>query len=315
MKNVPEISLVIPAKNEQESLPILYREIVDVLKKTGQTFEIIFVDDGSTDNTAVSMKNIALNDKSVRAIILRGNWGKSTALQTGLDASKGNIIITMDADLQDNPKDILYFINKLNQGYDLVVGWKRKRQDPFKIVFPSKILNNVLIPLLTGVKLHDNNCGFKAFKRRALKELCLYGELYRFIPILVSKENYTICEIEVSHRKRRFGQSKYNWQKNVKGFLDLITIVFLTGYIRRPGHFFGTAGLISFFFGFVIGCYITYLRITTGSIQYRQPLLILGILLMLIGIQLITTGLLAEMLTYHNRKSISSEKFVDKYIN
>lgn len=315
MKNVPEISLVIPAKNEQESLPVLYREIVNVLKKTGQTFEIIIVDDGSTDNTPICINTIALKDKRVRAVILRGNWGKSTALQAGLDASKGNTIITMDADLQDNPKDIPHFIDKLDQGYDLVVGWKKKRQDPLKIVIPSKILNNVLIPFLTGVKLHDNNCGFKAFGRRVLKNLYLYGELYRFIPVLVAKENYSICEIEVVHRKRRYGQSKYNWQKNVKGFLDLITIVFLTGYIRRPGHFFGTAGLISFFFGFLIGCYITYLRITTGSIQYRQPLLILGILLMLIGIQLITTGLLAEMLTYHNRKNISSEKFIDRFIN
>lgn len=315
MKNVPEISIVIPAKNEQESLPILYREIVNVLEKTDQTFEIIIVDDGSTDDTPICINSIVLKDKRVRAVILRGNWGKSTALQAGLDASSGNIIITMDADLQDNPKDIPNFIKKINQGYDLVVGWKKKRQDSFKIIIPSKILNNVLIPLLTGVKLHDNNCGFKAFKRRVLKDLYLYGELYRFIPVLVAKENYSICEIEVTHRKRRYGQSKYNWQKNVKGFLDLITIVFLTGYIRRPGHFFGTAGLISFFFGFLIGCYITYLRITTGSIQYRQPLLILGILLMLIGIQLITTGLLAEMLTYHNRKNISSKKFIDKYIN
>jgi len=309
------ISVVVPAKNEEGSIDILYGEIIQIFKKIKEGFEIIFVDDGSTDNTRTHMSSLASRDKGVRVVVLRGNWGKSTALQTGLDASCGNTIITMDADLQDNPKDIPNFIEKINQGYDLVVGWKKKRQDSFKTVLPSKILNNLLIPLLTGVRLHDNNCGFKAFKRRVLKDLYLYGELYRFIPILVSKENYTICEIEVTHRKRRYGQSKYNWRKNIKGFLDLITIVFLTGYIRRPGHFFGTAGLISFFFGFLIGCYITYLRITTGSIQYRQPLLILGILLMLIGIQLITTGLLAEMLTYHNRKNTSSEKFIDKFIN
>lgn len=314
MKEVPDLTIIVPAKNEEGSIENLYGEIVSTLRKIKTTFEIVFVDDGSIDKTFEILKKIKRKDKRVSVVKLRGNWGKSIALQIGFNHAHGDVIITMDADGQDNPKDIPNFIHKIKEGYDLVVGWKKKRDDPITTVVPSRILNNFLIPFLTGIKLHDNNCGFKAFKREVIKNLNLYGELFRFIPILVAKQNFRVTEIVINHRKRLYGKSKFGWQKNVKGFLDLITIVFLTGYIRRPGHFFGGIGLISFALGFTIGLYITYLRLATGSIQYRQPLLILGLLLMVIGTQLITTGLLAEMLTNFNSKRSSYQKYIEETI-
>lgn len=305
-----DLSFVIPAKNEEESIGPLYREIVEVVRKINKSYEIIFIDDGSTDNTFVEMKKLHESDKRVKVIKLRGWCGKTVALQTGFDHTKGKIIFTMDADLQDNPKDIPTFLKKLDEGYDLVVGWKKKRYDSLNVVIPSRILNNFLVPVLTGVRLHDNNCGFKAFRREVVNNINLYGELFRFLPVLVAKQNFKVAEVGVHHRERIHGKSKYGWQKNVKGLLDLLTIVFLTGYVKRPGHFFGTFGLISFFFGFLIGLYITYLRITTGSIQYRHPLLFLGMLLMIIGVQLVTTGLIAEMIVSFSQKRNIYENYI-----
>lgn len=297
----PNLSFIIPAKDEERSVAILYKEIIENVKKTKKSFEIIFVEDGSTDNTFEALKKIRKRDNRVKIIKLRGNFGKSVALQLGFRQAKGRIIITMDADLQDNPKEIPLFLKKLDQGNDMVVGWKKKRYDPPSKTIPSK-LGNYLTRVLTGVKIHDLNCGFKAFKSEVTKDMNLYGELYKYIPILAAKKNFKTTEITVRHRPRKYGKSKYGWERNVKGLLDLITVVFLTGYLRRPGHFFGTMGLISFFFGFLIGVYITYLRITTGSIQYRHPLLFLGMLLMIIGVQLVSTGLLAE-LNIHSKRS------------
>lgn len=304
------ISFVIPAKNEEESIKPLYDGIISEINKIDFDYEIIFIDDGSTDNTFVVMKKLHESDKRVKVIKLRGWCGKTVALQTGFDDTKGEIIFTMDADLQDNPKDIPTFLKKLDEGYDLVVGWKKKRYDSLNVVVPSRILNNFLIPVLTGVRLHDNNCGFKAFRREVVNNINLYGELFRFLPVLVAKQNFKVTEVGVHHRERIHGKSKYGWQKNVKGLLDLLTIVFLTGYVKRPGHFFGTFGLISFSFGFLIGLYITYLRVTTGSIQYRHPLLFLGMLLMIIGVQLVTTGLIAEMIVSFSQKRNTYENYI-----
>lgn len=302
------ISFVIPAKNEEDSIFPLYEQIKEALH--GRDYEIIFIDDGSTDKTFTMLEKLHFKDKNVKAIKFRGNWGKSAALQAGFEVAQGDIIFTMDADLQDNPKEIPAFLKKLDEGYDLVSGWKKTRHDPWHKVIPSRILNYVT-GKLTGVWLHDINCGFKAYRAEVPKSLNLYGELYRFIPVFAHKQNYKVTEIPVEHRKRQFGKSKFGIERNIKGFLDLITIIFLTGYTRRPGHFFGTLGLISFFFGFLIGIYITYLRITTGGIQYRQPLLFLGMLLMIIGIQLISTGLLSEMMLFSRQKQDYS-KSIDK---
>lgn len=298
----PNLSFVIPAKNEEESVGQLYQEICDTVKPLRHSFEFIFVNDGSTDSTLGQLKELRKKDNRVKIISLRTNFGKSTALQVGFEKAQGKIIFTLDADLQDNPKEIPKFLEKLNNGSDLVSGWKKIRHDPASKVIPSRILNFVT-SFLTGIKIHDTNCGFKAYKKEVIQNLNLYGELYRFIPIFAAKQGFKIDEIVVSHRARKFGKTKFGWERNIKGLLDLLTIVFLTGYLRRPGHFFGTLGLSCFFFGFLIGVYITYLRLTTGGIQFRQPLLFLGMLLMIIGIQLISTGLLAEMVVFTKEKT------------
>lgn len=314
MKN-PYLSIVIPAKNEEKNVKLIHEAITKVLNKMGKTYEVIFVDDGSTDETFKEAEKIGLKDHKFKVVKLRGNWGKSVGLQVGFEKALGTIIITLDADLQDDPNEIPNLLAKLEEGYDLVSGWKRKRHDPISKVIPSRILNNFLIPFLTGVKLHDNNCGFKAYKRNVVQNLHLHGELYRFIPILAQKQNFKVAEVEVKHHERIFGKSKFGWERNIKGFLDLITIFFLTTYVKRPGHFFGGMGFISFFFGFLIGLYITFLRITTGTIQFRQPLLFLGMLLMIIGVQLVTTGLVAEMIVHFNQKTSSTEGFIEKTLN
>lgn len=296
------LSIVIPAKNEEDSVMILYHEIISVSQKLSNAYEIIFVDDGSTDQTYQKLEQLHKKNKKVKVIKLRGNFGKSIALQVGFDHAKGDIIFTLDADLQDNPQDIPSFLDKLNQGYDLVSGWKKTRNDPtISKVIPSRIINSIT-RLLTGLQIHDINCGFKAYKKEVIQNLNLYGELYRFVPVLALKQNFKVGEVVVDHRSRKFGKTKFGWGRGIKGILDLITIVFLTGYFRSPGHFFGTLGLFSFFLGFMIGVHITYLRVTTGSIQFRHPLLFLGMLLMIIGVQLISTGLLAEMIVYSKQK-------------
>ncbi len=296
-----DISFVIPVKDEEKTLEALYGEILAATKPLKKSFEIIFIDDGSTDNSLEIMEKLRKKDKQVSIIKFRGNFGKSEALSSGFNQAKGKIIITMDADLQDDPAEIPKFLTKINQNYDFVCGWKKEREDPLSKVIPSRFWN-FLASTLSGVKLHDFNCGFKAYKKEVVKSLPLYGELYRLIPILVAENKFKITEIPVRHRPRKFGQSKFGWDRFLKGFLDLITIVFLTKFIRRPAHFFGSIGVVLFFIGFIIGCYISYLRFSFGNIQGRQPLLLGGILLMVIGVQLFSTGLLAEMITYLNRK-------------
>lgn len=299
----PSISFVIPAKDEQDSVEILYKEIRDAISKLNKTFEIIFIDDGSKDSTFEVLKKLHKKDPRVKVIRLRGNFGKSIALQNGFEKAQGDYIFTLDADLQDNPKEISNFLKKMEEGYDLISGWKKIRHDPsVSKVLPSRIVN-FLTRFLTGVPIHDTNCGYKLYRREVVENLNLYGELYRFIPIMAAKQNFKVGEIIVEHRKREFGKSKFGIGRGIKGILDLLTIFFLTGFVRKPGHFFGTLGIISFFFGFLIGIYITYLRLTTGTIQYRQPLLFLGILLMIIGIQFLSTGLLAEMLVHSRGKT------------
>lgn len=305
------ISFIIPVKDEAQSISLLYYELIQESKKLKLEYEIIIIDDGSIDKTFLILKEIQNKDKKVKIVKLRGNFGKSIALQTGFDYSKGDIIITLDGDLQDNPKEIYKFLQKLDEGYDLVSGWKKIRHDPISKVIPSKVLN-FFTSFLTGINLHDINCGFKAYKRDVILSLNLYGELYRFIPILAAKQNFNVAEITIEHRKRKFGKTKYGIERNIKGLLDLITIVFITGFNHRPGHFFGTLGLLSFLFGFIIGIYITYLRLTTGTINYRHPLLFLGMLLMIIGVQLISTGLLAEMFIYDRKQN--TKKLISKLL-
>lgn len=306
------LSFIIPVKNEQDSLKLIFNEIKDVVENLKRDFEVIFVDDGSSDQTFVSLEQLQKENSKIKVIKLRGNFGKSIALQVGFENARGDIIFTLDGDLQDNPSEIPHFLDELAKGYDLVSGWKKKRYDPLTKTIPSKIIN-WLARVLTGVPIHDTNCGFKAYRRELTDSLNLYGELYRFIPIFAAKDNYRVGEIVVEHRKRRFGKSKFGWDRGVKGVLDLLTVIFLTGYLRRPGHFFGSLGLLSFGSGFVIGLYISYIRFTTGTIQYRTPLLFLGMLLMIIGIQLITTGLLAELMI--NQTKRDTKNYIAKVLS
>ena len=303
-----DISFVIPAKNEEDSVAELHKEITSIMKglvskgkKRKLSYEIIFIDDGSTDETYKKIKSLHRRDKRVRALKHRGNFGKSAALQSGFQFSKGKIVFTLDADLQDDPREIPRFLNEIYKGFDLVSGWKKRRYDPLSKKVPSRIFNYA-VTKLTGVAVHDTNCGYKAYKREVVENLNLYGEQYRFIPVLAAKQNFLYTEIVVNHRARKYGKTKFGWERNIKGFLDLLTIVFLTGYLKRPGHFFGFFGLCSFSLGFLIGCYIAYLRFTTGTIQDRHPLLFLGMLLMIVGVQLFTTGLISElMVNFLNR--------------
>lgn len=297
----PYLSFIIPAKNEALSIQILYKELSETLRDIDKSYEIIFIDDGSTDNTFEVLKEIQSRDGKIKVIRLRGNFGKSIALQIGFKQSKGEIIFTLDADLQDDPKEILKFLNKIEEGYDLVSGWKKIRHDPWNKVIPSRIIN-FIARVITGVNVHDINCGFKAYRKEVVDNLNLYGELYRFIPIFAAKENYRVGEIVIEHRPRKYGKSNFGWSRGIKGVLDLLTVIFLTGYLRRPGHFFGSLGFASFGIGVSIGLYISYLRFDTGSIQNRHPLLFLGMLLMIVGIQLISTGLLAEMIIYNRQR-------------
>lgn len=313
MKRKTYISFVIPAKDEEKSVKLLHQEIRKVMAQIKKPYEVVFVDDGSKDNTFKNLEKLRKIDKRVKIIKLRGNWGKSVALQTGFEHSSGEIIVTMDADLQDNPMDLRKLLRKIDDGYDLISGWKKERRDPASKVIPSRIFN-FMVSILSGIKVHDVNCGYKTFKREVINNINLYGELYRFIPIMVASQNYKVGEVVVRHRKRKYGKSKFGWKRTIKGFLDLLTVIFLTGYLRRPGHFFGIFGLISFFLGFLIGLYITYLRITTGSIQYRHPLLFLGILLMVVGVQLITTGLLGEMIASYNKTQTTEESIERKLV-
>jgi len=311
MKN-PKISVIIPVKDEEASVEKLHHELSAVLSHLDKQHEIIFIDDGSRDNTFNALTNIARSDKAVNVIKLRGNFGKSVALSIGFENAKGKIVITMDGDLQDDPKEIPAFINKINEGYDLVSGWKKVRHDPITKVIPSRVIN-FITRILTNVKIHDMNCGFKAYRNEVVQNLNIYGELYRFIPIFAAKNKYKVTELVVNHRPRKYGKSKFSGGRFIKGLLDLMTVIFLTAYNKRPGHFFGSLGLGLFSSGFIIGLYISYLRLTTGSIQNRHPLLYLGMLLMIIGVQLISTGLVSELIINSKNKT-SSDNYVEMQI-
>lgn len=308
----PQITFIIPAKDEEKSILPLYVEIISEVKKLNKTYEVIYIDDGSSDSTYSEMIKITKIDKNVKVIKHRGNFGKSTALQNGFDRCLGEIIITMDADLQDDPKEIQNFIKKIEEGYDLVSGWKKKRNDPISKIIPSRIIN-FAIRTLTSLKIHDINCGFKAYKKEVVKNLNIYGDLYRFIPILANRKGFKITEIVINHRSRIHGKSKYGWRRFISGFLDLLTVFFLIRYLKRPGHFFGTFGLASLFLGTLIGTYITYLRITTGGINFHYPLLFLGVLLIILGVQFVMTGLLGEMILFFQKKEDPSS-YIDSNV-
>lgn len=308
------ISAVIPVFNEKDSLLALHAELVAVGSQTGLALEIVFVDDGSTDGSWAIIADLAARYDNVRGIRFRRNFGKAAALSAGFQAARGDYVITLDADLQDDPAEIPRFLTALEQRdkegipLDVISGWKRVRRDPWHKVFPSRVFNR-MVSWLTGVPLHDHNCGMKAYRAEVVREVKLYGELHRFIPVLAAARGFRVGEIEINHRPRKFGHSKYGFRRFIKGFLDLLTVKFLTGFGQRPQHMLGTIGLFSFLLG---NAGLLYLAITWAiNLAYghlpetdrpfeplhKRALMPYSIAAMLLGAQLMSLGFVAEMLT------------------
>ncbi len=290
-----DLSIVVPAYNEEESVPLLHERIRAVVEPLGLTWEVVYVDDGSTDGTRAALRALQAADSHVVVAEQRRNSGKSLALNTGFALARGAIIITMDADLQDEPGEIPNLLAKLDEGYDVVSGWKHERQDPLSKRVPSWIANHVTA-WITGLRLHDMNCGLKAYRAEAVRELHLYGDLHRYIPILAHYNGFRVTEIPVVHHKRRFGRSKYGPGRLLRGGLDLLTVLFLNNFRYRPLHLFGGTGLLLLLAGFFVNAYLSIEWFQGMRPLSQRPLLTLGVLLMLMGVQLGTIGLVAELL-------------------
>lgn len=295
------ISVVVPVHNEGESLATLHAELAAVAaaKPLGE-IEILFVDDGSRDDSWKVIMALAESDPRVRAIRFRRNFGKAAALTAGFQAARGEVVFTVDGDLQDDPAEIPRFLERLGAGYDVVSGWKRKRFDPWHKVMPSRVFNAV-VSALTGCKLHDHNCGFKVYRKEVLAEVGIYGELHRFVPVLAHARGFRVGEIEVHHRARRFGSSKYGVARFLKGLLDLVTVRFLTRFSQRPLHVLGGAGLVFMLVGSLGLLYLAILWVTNhGPIRERLPLMFYSGTLLGVGTQLVCLGILAELVTSYN---------------
>jgi glycosyltransferase involved in cell wall biosynthesis len=295
------ISIIIPVYNEENSLQLLYDRIDSVLKKENIVpYEIIFIDDGSTDDSWMIMTGlVSEHPENVKAIKLRKNFGKASALMAGFSKASGQIILTMDGDLQDEPEEIPNFLKKIDEGFDLVSGWKEKRNDPLSKTLPSKIFNKVT-SYLSGLKLHDFNCGFKAYKKEVLENISIYGELHRYIPVLASDLGYRVAEISVKHHSRKYGITKYGIERYARGFLDLLTVLTITRFLQRPGHFFGGLGIFSGLIGSLSISYLVVLWFSGIRPIGTRPLFFFGILAIILSFQLISLGLLAELSIRNN---------------
>ncbi|MCK5076557.1 MAG: glycosyltransferase family 2 protein [Calditrichia bacterium] len=297
-----KISVVIPLLNEEESLNELFDRIKAVCDENAYSFEVVFVDDGSTDKSMQVLKELKAKYKDmIKIISFRKNYGKSGALSEGFKIVSGEFVITMDADLQDDPAEIPNLINKLEEGYDLVSGWKKVRHDPISKTLPSKLFNYVTSKL-TGINIHDFNCGLKAYRKEVIDDIEVYGEMHRYLPVLAKWEGYKISEIPVKHHPRKFGVTKFGLNRFFHGFFDLFTVLFLTRYKKTPLYIFGMMGFSLSSIGLIIELYLTiYKFLGHGGISTR-PLFFLGILLLIVGIQLFSLGLLAEMISAHFTK-------------
>nr|WP_199307003.1 glycosyltransferase family 2 protein [Alkalinema sp. FACHB-956] len=297
----PELSIVVPIYNEAESLPFLLDAIAQSLVDSGLTYELICVDDGSKDGSDQILKQQAADRPQLRVVILRRNYGQTAAIAAGFKYAQGKVVVTLDGDLQNDPADIPMLWNKLHEGYDLVSGWRKDRQDKaLTRVLPSKIAN-WLIGQVTGVKLHDYGCSLKAYRSELVADLNLYGELHRFLPALAFIEGARITEVPVRHHARRYGHSKYGLDRTFRVVMDLLTISFMRKFLTRPMHVFGLFGLIALVMGILLGGYLAYVKIVFGEDIGQRPLLTLTVLLLISGLQLFSFGLLAElgMRTYH----------------
>jgi dolichol-phosphate mannosyltransferase len=311
------ISVVIPVYNERESLALLHAEIAEAARAGALDLEVVFVDDGSTDGSWPVIAELARSHTGVRGIRFRRNFGKAAALSAGFRAARGAVILTLDADLQDDPQEIPRFLKALDSGLDVVSGWKHIRHDPWHKVWPSRVFN-FLVSWLTGVRLHDHNCGMKCYRAGVFREVRLYGELHRFIPVLAAARGYRVGEVEIHHRPRRFGRSKYGVRRFIKGFLDLLTVKFLTGFGQRPQHLLGTIGLVSFLLG-SLG--MVYLGVTwvirlwnpeAFPPVHERPLLIYALAALLLGAQMVSIGFLAELLTAYQSRAEDSYSIAEQ---
>jgi glycosyltransferase involved in cell wall biosynthesis len=306
------LSVVVPLHNEERSLDALYAELRAALDEHGP-WEAIFVDDGSTDESFAVLAQLHATASNVRVVRLRRNFGKAAALAAGFAHASGETVVTIDADLQDDPRDIPRLLAKLEEGFDLVSGWKAQRRDPFTRRILSRVFN-VVTGVVSGVRLRDLNSGLKAYRADVVRGLRVYGELHRFLPVLAHTQGYRVAELAVNHRPRAHGRSRYGLERYVRGFLDLLTVTFMSRYRHRPLHLFGGLGLILGFLCFVVLAYLTVLKLLGEAIGHR-PLLILGVLLVVVGIQLFSLGLVSELVTSQHEERAAEREEADVHVD
>jgi glycosyltransferase involved in cell wall biosynthesis len=294
------LSVVVPVYNEERSVEFLFDEIASALDPLGRAWEVVFVDDGSSDGSFGALTRLHARTPNVRVVRLRRNFGKAAALAAGFAQAAGDVVVTIDADGQDDPAEIPRLLAKLDEGFDLVSGWKTRRRDPWRRRFLSRVFNTAT-GWISGVRLHDMICGLKAYRAEVVKGLALYGELHRFLPVLAYERGYRLAEIPVNHRPREHGRSRYGLERYLRGFFDLITVTFMGRYRHRPLHLFGGLGLALGGIGFLVCLYLTVLWLTGSAIGHR-PLLTLGVLLVVVGMQFLSLGLIGEMITTHHEE-------------
>jgi len=295
-KNSVKISVVVPLFNEEESLVELYEQLSKAVCSLEKPIEFLFIDDGSTDGSMQVLTELHKKDPQVRVVQFRRNYGKSAALALGFKKARGKLIITLDADLQDEPYEIPNLVKKLEEGFDLVSGWKKIRKDPFIKKNTSKLFNFVTRKM-TGLGIHDMNCGLKAYRREVTDTVNVYGQLHRFLPVLAQWQGFKVGEVVVKHNPRKYGKTKFGASRFIAGFFDLMTVLFITRYTKRPLHLFGLIGLVSFIVGVGISAYLAVERLFLGKYLSDRPLLFLGILAIIVGVQFVSIGLLGEMIT------------------
>ena len=307
------ISVVIPVYNEERSVALLFDEIGSALQPLGRPWEAVFVDDGSGDGTFAALTRLHAAAENVRIVRLRRNFGKAAALQAGFEEARGEVVVTIDGDLQDDPAEIPRLLAKLDEGFDLVSGWKTRRRDPLRRRIPSRIFNWVT-GRISGLRLHDLNCGLKAYRAEVLSGLRIYGELHRYIPVLAHYRGFRVAELPVNHRPREHGRSHYGMERYVRGFLDLLTVTFMGRYRHRPLHLFGGLGLALGALGTAVLLYLVGLKAAGEAIGHR-PLLTLGVLLVVVGVQLVSLGLLSELLTSHHEERTGTSRAAELHVD
>ena len=313
-----KLSIIVPVYNEAESLAELHGQIEQVAAQNAYDIEIIFVDDGSRDGSWAEIRQLAKTDPRVRGLRFRRNFGKAAALTAGMKAASSEILFMMDADLQDDPAEIPNFLEKMTEGFDVVNGWKVRRLDPWHKVYPSRVFN-WMVSSMTGLELHDHNCGLKLFKSEVGREIRIYGELHRFIPVLANARGFRVTEVPVNHRPRKHGESKYGFRRFLRGFLDLITVTFLTGYGQRPQHMLGAIGVVLFGIGFLQLVYLATAWIFMNIIPLftpvpigTRPLLFYSIVFTLLGSQAMSLGLLAELIVHYTSRDADTYRVADE---